>query len=65
VKNFRQQHRPKKSSLIIGRNAVVNAIRSGKLLDRIYLQNTAHGQAIEEIKALAEQHHIPINKVPV
>ena len=65
MKNFRQQHRPKKSSLIIGRNAVVNAIRSGKLLDRIYLQNTAHGQAIEEIKALAEQHHIPINKVPV
>jgi len=65
VKNFRQQHRPKKNSLIIGRNAVVNAIRSGKLLDRIYLQNTAHGQAIEEIKALAEQHHIPINKVPV
>ena len=65
MKNFRQQHRPKKNSLIIGRNAVVNAIRSGKLLDRIYLQNTAHGQAIEEIKALAEQHHIPINKVPV
>ena len=65
MKNFRQQHRPKKSSLIIGRNAVVNAIRSGKLLDRIYLQNTAHGLAIEEIKALAEQHHIPINKVPV
>jgi 23S rRNA (guanosine2251-2'-O)-methyltransferase len=65
VKNFRQQHRPKKSSLIIGRNAVLNAIRSGKLLDRIYLQNTAHGQAIEEIKSLAEQYHIPINKVPV
>jgi len=65
VKNFRQQHRPKKSSLVIGRNAVIEAIRSGKLLDRIYLQNTAHGQAIEEIRSLAEQYHIPINKVPV
>ena len=65
MKNFRQQHRPKKSSLVIGRNAVIEAIRSGKLLDRIYLQNTAHGQAIEEIRSLAEQYHIPINKVPV
>ena len=65
MKNFRQQHRPKKSSLVIGRNAVIEAIRSGQQLDRIFLQNTAHGQAIEELRSLAEQYHIPINKVPV
>jgi 23S rRNA (guanosine2251-2'-O)-methyltransferase len=65
VKNFRQQQRPKKSSLVIGRTAVKEAIRAGKQLDRIYLQNTAHGPIIEEIKTLALQHHIPINKVPV
>jgi 23S rRNA (guanosine2251-2'-O)-methyltransferase len=65
VKNFRRQHRPKKSSLIIGRNAVKEAIESGKPLDRIYLQNTVHGKLVEEIKSLALQHHIPINKVPV
>jgi 23S rRNA (guanosine2251-2'-O)-methyltransferase len=65
VKNFRQQHRPKKSSLIIGRAAVKAAIESGKQIDRIYLQNNVHGKWIEEIKSLALQHHIPINKVPV
>ena len=65
MKNFRQQHRPKKNSLVIGRNAVIEAIRSGQQLDKIYLQNTAHGQVIEEIRSLAEHHHIPINKVPV
>jgi len=65
VKNFRQQHRPKKSSLIIGRNAVKEAIGSGKQLDRIYLQNNLQGKWIEEIRSLAQQHQIPINKVPV
>jgi 23S rRNA (guanosine2251-2'-O)-methyltransferase len=64
VKNFRPQHRPKKSSLIIGRSAVKGAIISGKQLDRIYLQNSIQGKLIDEIKTLARQHSIPINKVP-
>jgi 23S rRNA (guanosine2251-2'-O)-methyltransferase len=37
---------------------------SGQQLDRIYLQNTLQGKFIEEIKALAQRHQIPINKVP-
>lgn len=65
MKKFRQQHRPKKSSLIIGRQAVIDAMNSGKYLDRIYLQNTAHGKIIEEIKSLAFKHNVPVNKVPV
>jgi 23S rRNA (guanosine2251-2'-O)-methyltransferase len=65
VKNFRQQHRPKKSSLIVGKSAVREAINSSKLLDRIYLQNTLQGKWVEEIKALAQRQQIPINKVPV
>jgi 23S rRNA (guanosine2251-2'-O)-methyltransferase len=65
VKNFRQQRRPRKSSLVIGIKAVREAIESGKQLDRIYLQNTIHGKLIEEIKSLAEKNHIPVNKVPV
>jgi len=65
VKNFRRQHRPKKSSLIIGKNEVIEAFRSGKQLDRIYLQNNVHGRQIEEIKSLALQHNVPVNKVPV
>ena len=65
MKNFRRQHRPKKSSLIIGRTAVKEAIESGKQLDRIYLQNNSHGKLVEEIRSLARQYNIPVNKVPV
>lgn len=65
MKNFRQQHRPKKSSLVIGRKPVAEAIRSGQQLDRIYLDTKAQGPAIDEIKKLALQYRIPVNYVPV
>ena len=65
MKNFRRQHRPPKKTLIIGKEAVVQAIQSGKQLDRIYLQNNIPGKLVEEIKSIALQHNIPINKVPV
>ena len=65
MKNFRRQHRPPKKTLIIGKEAVMQAIQSGKQLDRIYLQNNIPGKLVEEIKSIALQHNIPINKVPV
>jgi 23S rRNA (guanosine2251-2'-O)-methyltransferase len=65
VKNFRQQHRPKKSSLVIGRQPVIDALKNGEHLDRIYLDSKAHGSEIAEIKALATKQHVPINYVPV
>jgi len=65
VKDFRRQHRPKKSSLVIGRQSVKQAIESGRQLDRIYLQNNLHGKLVEEIRSLALQHNIPVNKVPI
>ena len=66
MKNFRQQqHRPKKSTLVIGRKAIIDAMQSGKQLERIYMQTTIHGEVIDEIKKLADQNLVPINKVPV
>ena len=66
MKNFRQQqHRPKKNTLVVGREAIIDAMKTGKQLERIYMQTTIHGEVIEEIKKLAEQHLVPINKVPV
>ena len=65
MKNFRQQHRPKKSSLVIGRQAVIDAMRSGQQLDRVYLEARAQGQDINEIKKLASQQGVPVNYVPV
>jgi 23S rRNA (guanosine2251-2'-O)-methyltransferase len=57
--------RPKKSSLIVGRSKVIEAIQQGQQLERIFLVNTVHGQVIDQIKQLAADYQIPINKVPV
>ncbi|MBU3714107.1 MAG: 23S rRNA (guanosine(2251)-2'-O)-methyltransferase RlmB [Ferruginibacter sp.] len=66
MKNFRHQHhRPKKNTLIVGRQAVIDALKTRKQLDRIYLQSNVHGPVIDEIKALAARELVPINKVPV
>ena len=66
MKNFRnQQQRPKKNTLVIGREAVINALQTVKQLDRIYMQATVHGEVIDIIKKLATDNLIPINKVPV
>lgn len=66
--NFRNrphQARPKKTSLIAGRNKVLDALQQGKPLDRIYLVNSVHGDIVDEIRRLAATNQIPVNKVPV
>lgn len=66
MKKFRnQQQRPKKNTLIIGREAVISAMKEGKHLDKIYLQSTVHGPVIDELKKLAADNMVPISKVPV
>lgn len=49
----------------MGRTAVINAMKEGKQLERIYLQTTVHGEVIDELKKLAADNLVPINKVPV
>jgi 23S rRNA (guanosine2251-2'-O)-methyltransferase len=49
----------------VGRTAVINAMKEGKQLERIYLQTTVHGEVIDELKKLAADNLVPINKVPV
>jgi 23S rRNA (guanosine2251-2'-O)-methyltransferase len=68
VKNFRQkqyQQRPKKNLLIVGKDAIIKAIKSGEQIDKIYLQDTVRGEQIDEIRTLATQYIIPISRVPV
>ncbi len=66
MKTFRHQHqRPKKNTLIIGREAVIKALKERKQLERIYMQANSTGAWVEEIKALAQAELVPINKVPV
>jgi 23S rRNA (guanosine2251-2'-O)-methyltransferase len=54
----------KKSSIIIGRQPLIEAIRSGRALDKILLQRNTSGDSIDEIKELAREHNIPIQIVP-
>ena len=66
MKNFRKPHpRPKKSSLIIGRDAVTRALQEGQGLERIFLQTDLAGPDTEKIRRLAAESGIPVNKVPV
>lgn len=65
MKNYRQQQRPKKNTLVIGRKTVIEALQSGQQLDRIYLDAKAVGQDISEIKRLASNNGVPVNYVPV
>jgi 23S rRNA (guanosine2251-2'-O)-methyltransferase len=66
VKNFRHQHqRPKKNTLIVGREAVIRAMQENKQLERIYLQSNVHGPVVDEIRNLAQQYLVPVNKVPI
>ncbi|HEY4209082.1 MAG TPA: 23S rRNA (guanosine(2251)-2'-O)-methyltransferase RlmB [Puia sp.] len=55
----------KQSSLIIGRQPLIEAIRSGRAVDKIMLQRNASGDAIAEIRQLAREHNIPVQMVPV
>lgn len=60
-----QQHRPKKSSLIIGQRRVIESMQNGEQIERIYLSNNFYGQPEQEIKKLAEERLIPVNRVPI
>ncbi len=52
-------------SLIVGRNAVIEALSQNKNLDKILLYRDAHGEGIGDIRRLAKQRNIPIQHVPV
>ncbi len=55
----------KKSHLIIGRQPLIEAIRSGRAVDKILLQRNTAGDSIAEIRQLARESNIPVQVVPV
>ena len=54
----------KKSSLIIGRQPIIEAIESGRPIDKIMFQTGVSGDSIGTIRQLAREHNIPIQQVP-
>lgn len=63
-KTFTQQHRPKKNLLIGGIPSIIEAMRNGEQLERIYLQNTIFSPEADELRSVALEFEVPINKVP-
>lgn len=55
---------PKKSSLIIGRLPLVEAMEAGRPIDKILFQQNVSGPSIGDIRKLAKQQNIPIQQVP-
>jgi 23S rRNA (guanosine2251-2'-O)-methyltransferase len=54
----------KKSSLIIGRQPIIEAIQSGRPIDKILFQRNVAGDSIGTIRQLARDNNIPIQQVP-
>ncbi|HEY7160377.1 MAG TPA: RNA methyltransferase substrate-binding domain-containing protein, partial [Acidobacteriota bacterium] len=54
----------KKSSLIVGRQPLIEAIQSGRPIDKILFQKNISGDAIGQIRHLAKENNIPIQQVP-
>ena len=54
----------KKPALIIGRQPIVEALESGRAIDKILFQANLNGDIIGKIRHLAKQHNIPIQVVP-
>ena len=63
-KPYTQQHRPKKNLLIGGISSIIDAMRNGEQLERIYLQNTISSPEADELKRVALEFEVPVNKVP-
>lgn len=53
------------SKLIIGRQPLIETIRSGQAVDKILLQRNVSGESIAEIRQLAREYNIPVQVVPV
>ena len=54
----------KKDAMVIGRLPIIEALQSGKAIDKIMMQRSANGEHIGDIRRLAKQHNIPVVLVP-
>ncbi|TAF49239.1 MAG: 23S rRNA (guanosine(2251)-2'-O)-methyltransferase RlmB, partial [Sphingobacteriia bacterium] len=54
----------KQSSLVIGRQPLVEALQSGRALDKIWMQKNASGEVLQTIRQLAKEAGVPIQAVP-
>lgn len=56
--------KPKKQPFIIGRQPIVEALKSGRPIERIFILRSASGEIISTIRDLAHRDGVPVNAVP-
>jgi 23S rRNA (guanosine2251-2'-O)-methyltransferase len=54
----------KKSSLIVGRQPLVESLQAGRPVDKILFQKGISGDSVQTIRELARQQNIPVQYVP-
>ena len=64
MKKFRQQRRPKKNTLLVGPLSILEAMKSGQQIDRIYIATKKQDETYAMMKTLAAEQGVPINYVP-
>ncbi len=65
MKKFRSPQRPKKSTLVVGAANIIDALKSGKGLDKIYLDTQFVSREASALKMLAKELGVPVNYVPL
>lgn len=64
MEGYPKQNSPAPSSLIVGRQPVIEAILSGRNIDKILFQKNVSGESVGEIRRLAKENNIPVQQVP-
>lgn len=54
-----------KENIIFGIHPVIEAIKSGKEIDKIYIQNDINGAGLTELRKAIKQSKVPFSHVPV
>lgn len=54
-----------KDQYIFGIRAVIEAIQSGKEIDKLLIKKDINGELISELFALVKEMHIPVQRVPI
>ena len=57
------QHK-QKHNFIFGTRAILEAIRAGKTMDKVFIDRAAKGPIHQELITLIQQHQIPYSRVP-
>lgn len=67
MKNL-QEHRDNKrkayDNIVFGRQPVIELLQAGKPIDKILLQQSAHGDIVQEIRRIAKENDVPVKTVP-